>query len=91
MVDGQLHLFRAAVSATEPVPDQDVFLAEGDPIFVKSTDELDQAHQRRDLYHQPLGSPDRLFRFPEHMDLPLGDEAHGPFPVDHVQEGVIRV
>jgi len=91
MVDRQLLLLRAAISAFEPVPYENIFLAERDPASENSSDEFYQLHDGRDFHQGPAGSFDKSLGIRKDLNLSLGKKTDGSSPVYKIKECVIRI
>jgi len=91
MVDRQLLLLRTAISAFEPVPYENIFLAERDPVSEDSPDEFYQLHDGRDFHQGTAGSFDKSLGIRNDLNLSLGNKADRPSPVYKIKERIIRI
>ena len=91
MIEGQMTALPAAVSAFEFIPNKHIPFAEWHPGPINHTNEFYQLDNSRNFYGKPFSGSDGVPGIAQDLNLFLEEQAHGPFPINNIQKGVIRI
>jgi hypothetical protein len=91
MIEGQMTSLPAAVGAFKFVPDKHIPFAEWHPGPINHTNEFYQLDDSRNFYGKPFSGSDGVAGIAQDLNLLLEEQAHGPFPINNIQKGVIRI
>ena len=91
MIKGQMTALPAAVSAFKFIPDKHISFAEWHPGPINHTNELYQLDNSRYFYGKPFAGSNGVAGITQNLYLFLEEQAHGPFPINNIQKGVVRI